>query len=90
MTRKAPFPECQFEQEVIILVLKGQRPSKPHRFDAPGMTPAVWEVAEKCWRQEATERPEVRTVLGYLEDLANSGMYTREAYSHLEREMADP
>ena len=84
-----PFPE-RGHYEVITLVSKGKRPSKPHRFDIPGMTLAVWEVAEKCWRQKARERPEANTVLGYLEDLANSGMYTREAYSHLEGETADP
>src|SRR6266403_1559481 len=60
---------------INILVPKGTRPTKPRHFDAPGMTPAVWKIAQKCWRQKAKERPEVYTVLRSLERLANPGVY---------------
>ena len=71
------------------MVSSGKRPSIPHPFDATGMTPAVWKIAKKCWRQKAKERPEASTVLKYLEDLAKPGMYARGACSHLEREIVD-
>ena len=82
MTGEVPFPK-RGEYEVATMVSNGKRPSKPRRFNATGMTPAVWKIAEKCWRQKAEKRPEVSTVLKYLEDLAKPGMYAREACPHL-------
>ena len=79
-TGKMPFPESP-DPSVNIMVSKGKRPSKPHSFDAPGMTPAVWKIAEKCWHQKAKERPKVNAVLQSLENLGNPGM---NAHSNLE------
>lgn len=75
-TGKKPFPDYT---DPHVLVLKGKRPSIPTRFEAPGMTAMVWKIAKKCWNPKANERPEVNTVLQYLENLADPGMYTREA-----------
>jgi len=71
-TGKMPFPEFT-DHNVVVMIMRGKRPQMPHSFDAPGMTPAVWKVAQKCWHEKAMERPEVNTVLRSLEDLANSG-----------------
>lgn len=46
------------------MVSRGKRPQKPRDFDAPGTSKAVWKVAEKCWHNDASKRPEVREVLG--------------------------
>ena len=78
VTGNMPFPECM-DHNVINLMLKGKRPPKPRRFEAPGMTPAVWRIAEKCWHENAKERPEVNVVLQYLEGLANPGVYAHDA-----------
>ena len=67
-----PFPD-KTDANVTILVFRGERPPKPRRFEAPGITPAVWKVAEKCWREKVKERPEVNTVLQDLENIANTG-----------------
>ena len=61
----------------MIQVSDGIRPEKPQRFEAPGLTPEVWEIAEICWHKEPKERPEVHTVLQRLEDLAGLGTRMR-------------
>ena len=65
---------------VLIAVSKGKRPPKPLRFEAPGMTPAVWRIAERCWHQKATVRPDAKAVLQYLENLANPGMCSQDMF----------
>jgi hypothetical protein len=69
-TGKVPFPEYA-DHSVIVMILKGKRPLKPRPFDAPGMTPEVWRIAQKCWLEEAEERLEVNAV---LKSLSNSGV----------------
>lgn len=59
----------------MIQVSEGRRPEKPKRFDAPGLTPEVWKVAEMCWHQDPKKRPEAHTVLRHLEDITNSGTF---------------
>ena len=73
-----PFPE-HTDPNVKKIISKGKRPQKPRRFEAPGMTPAVWKIAERCWHENAKERPEVNAVLQYLEGLANPGVCVHEA-----------
>ena len=69
-TGMMPFPE-KTDPSVMIMISKGKRPPKSRHFDAPGMTPAVWKIAKKCWHEKARERPEVNVVLQDLENLAN-------------------
>jgi len=81
-TGRMPFPDST-DSTVSIMVSKGKRPSKPARFEAPGITPAVWKIAEKCWHQKARERPEAKAILWRVENLANPGEYTHETFSCL-------
>jgi hypothetical protein len=80
-----PFPE-DTDPNVTIMIAKGKRPPKPRRFDAPGITPAVWKIAKRCWHERANERPEVNAVLQDLENLAKPapGVYIHETCSFLE------
>jgi hypothetical protein len=80
-----PFPEFT-DLTVTVMVSGGKRPPKPRNFDAPGMSPAIWKVAKKCWHQIAQERPEVNIVIKHLENLVNPGLgaYTHETCSYLE------
>ncbi|KAF9646900.1 kinase-like protein [Thelephora ganbajun] len=70
VTGKVPFPDLT-DAHITIGVPKGIRPPKPRPFKAPGMTPVVWKIAKKCWREKAEERLEVKDVLQYLENPPN-------------------
>ena len=77
------------DPDVYRMMSKGIGPPPPRRFDAPGMTLAVWKIAKKCWHQKAERRPEVTTVLQSLESIANPGVCAREAPPCLEWEVTD-
>ena len=75
VTRSTPFPKLT-NFNVMIQVSDGLRPEKPRHFEAPGLTPEVWEIAEMCWHEDPKKRPDAHTVLRHLEDLASSGTRT--------------
>ena len=70
-----PFPEFP-DPKVTLMISKGKRPRKPHRFEAEGVTSDVWKVAEKCWHEKPGSRPEMKQVLQNLEKIANPGVRT--------------
>jgi len=72
ITGEAPFLEYS-EATTYLRVLKGKWPAKPRSIVAPGMTPAVWKIANKCWNGEPKERPAADTILCYLEDIVHRG-----------------
>ena len=49
---------------VIKLLVDGQRPERPK---GAWFTDGVWEVLERCWKQEPSERINVKSVLSFLE-----------------------
>ena len=71
MTGKVPFAEYT-DQNVVVMIAKGKRPSRPRSFEAPGITPEVWEIATMCWDENADKRPEAIVVLRLLESLRKS------------------
>jgi serine/threonine protein kinase len=58
-TGRMPYPDYT-DHNVTIAISKGKRPSKPTRFEAPGITSRVWKVARKCWHKRAKERLEAK------------------------------
>ncbi|KAF9789407.1 kinase-like domain-containing protein [Thelephora terrestris] len=75
VTGSVPFPDST-DYNIIHMVTKGKRPPKPPRFDAPGTSKAVWEVAKKCWHGTADKRPEAVQVLQCLNGIKNGGERT--------------
>lgn len=75
-TGKVPFSSEGADHQIVPKILKGRRPSKPARFEAPGMTAAVWKIAEKCWSKEPEERLKANAVLQRLQGLDDTGECT--------------
>ena len=69
------------------MVSKGKRPPKPRPFEAPGLTPAVWKIAKKCWSEKAKDRPEIDAVIQYLGGIATTGMCTHQVHFYLPWEL---
>ena len=53
------------------MIFEGKRPRKPRDFDTLGVSPAVWEIAERCWHEDPDKRPEAKAVLRDLGEIAN-------------------
>ena len=59
------------DRDVTVMVSRGERPSKPRRFEAPGITPEVWSIAERCWHKRAEKRPSSEAVLRNLQQITS-------------------
>jgi len=43
--------------EVMFAVMEGKRPRKPENVEAVGFGGGVWDLVERCWREDRTKRP---------------------------------
>ena len=43
--------------ESMFQVVGGKRPAKPDDVETAGFGRAIWDLVEKCWSQNPTERP---------------------------------
>ena len=58
------------DADFIPLILeRNVRPERPDYEDAPQLSDAVWEVAEKCWMKDPKERPTASTLCDTLSHL---------------------
>ena len=61
-----PFGEDIF-LAVVSKVLNGERPKKPEGEAGRPFTRNVWDILERCWKAEPSERAKAREVLVCLE-----------------------
>ncbi|KAF9642617.1 kinase-like protein [Thelephora ganbajun] len=66
-TGNVPFA-CRQDPTVILMVTRGKRPPKPASAKALGLTPAVWELAKRCWHKKPAKRPDTPEILAHLEN----------------------
>ena len=43
--------------ELIFVVMEGERPMKPDDVETVGFGNGLWDLVEKCWSQDRTQRP---------------------------------
>ena len=48
------------------------RPERPDNEDAPHLSDAVWELAERCWVKNPKERPTAKIVCDRITDLLSA------------------
>jgi serine/threonine protein kinase len=67
-TRKVPYADIRNDNSVAFAALEGHRPSRPNADGCPGDVPsdAVWELLERCWRPNPTDRPTAKEVASAL------------------------
>jgi len=65
-TGKTPFSEKTAYAAVIISITSGQRPERP---DHPEFTNPLWKLTQRCWDQEARNRPKIQDVIKALKEL---------------------
>ncbi|KAF9469363.1 kinase-like domain-containing protein [Collybia nuda] len=64
-TGKNPFPEIIHDFAVMLKVVRGERPSRPH--NAPGLMDEIWSLMEGCWHHDPQHRPTASEIVKNLE-----------------------
>ncbi|KAF9645564.1 kinase-like protein [Thelephora ganbajun] len=62
----APYCEITNEGALINTIMRGDRPQKPKGAEDLGFTKGLWEIIQRCWLADASERPDVKDVLFQL------------------------
>ncbi|EMD36223.1 hypothetical protein CERSUDRAFT_84290 [Gelatoporia subvermispora B] len=63
-----PFHEVKYEGAIYGRILKGMRPKRIMGAAVLGLTDAVWDLINQCWRADSEMRPEISGILVSLED----------------------
>ena len=50
-----------------VLILAGERPSRPMNFDVLGLSEELWALAQQCWDRDPSNRPGITDVLVHFE-----------------------
>ena len=61
--------------EIMLAVLDGMRPARPENAEAIGFGEGVWDLVERCWNEDRTQRPgsgDVRQRLTVAASLSSS------------------
>ena len=49
---------------VVAVIAADERPPRPTH---PQLSDPLWEMIQKCWRREPSERPTIQEVVAFLE-----------------------
>ena len=61
---KVPFHGMQDTVAIANVIAKDERPFRPaHRQ----LSDQLWEMIQRCWRREPSERPTLQEVVAFLE-----------------------
>jgi serine/threonine protein kinase len=66
LSGQAPFATYR-DPEVVYMVLGGEHPKRPRGVEGRPFTDEVWEVLERCWKQQPGDRQNAKGVLMGLE-----------------------
>ena len=58
------------DPNVIVMVTRGERPSKPASAEEFGLTLELWELTKRCWHEKPERRPDAFKVLTRLESMS--------------------
>lgn len=71
-TGKMPFPDS-INVHVIIMISRGERPSRPSGSETLGLTTALWRLTEECWNQNPERRPDIVNILRRFQAIVDTG-----------------
>ena len=52
-------------------IMRGARPKKPYAADSLGFTDGLWRIVERSWMADIEARPDVKSILYYLNHAAS-------------------
>ena len=62
-----PFHDLRNDDLVGAKILAGIRPERPQGVEGVWFTDTVWEILERCWKQQPADRPDVSDALECFE-----------------------
>jgi hypothetical protein len=72
-----------------LVAIKGHRPERPDRDEAPQMTDDVWCLAERCWTPTAFSRPSIDDICDIITPFVKiSDNHASNIHERLERDDA--
>ena len=68
MTGERPYVHIKRNAEVVVRMLKGERPRRPEGsiYTERGLDDSLWHLLQRCWRAEPAERPSIQEALDAL------------------------
>jgi hypothetical protein len=64
LTGERPYKYISTDMQVINQLMQGYKPKRPLK---PTLNSGIWELMERCWKTEVTERPSMALVLSRME-----------------------
>ena len=61
---RLPFHDSKDTAVVITVITSDERPPRPTH---PELSDKLWELIEKCWRRDPSQRPAIQEVVKFLE-----------------------
>jgi hypothetical protein len=66
-TLKPPYSHLRSYVEVIVRVMRGERPTKPVDCENIGFTDDLWDLMQQGWAKEPESRPSLSAFIEVLE-----------------------
>lgn len=62
-TERMPFSHIRNDLRVVLAVLAGDRPRRPH---CPQINDDMWEILQSCWEFDPSQRPSMASLLRFF------------------------
>ena len=80
LSGRSPFDGCR-TGTVVLKVLDGERPARPHGVEGAMFTDILWGLLERCWKPHPHDRPSVGDVLAHLEGVSRPSGDSNDRHS---------
>ena len=75
-TGRYPFHESRLDAQVTNKVLSGKRPPRLESAKSLGLSDEVWQIMERCWKEDRRKRPRISSA---LQDLKRAFYFTDQS-----------
>ncbi|KAJ7575874.1 hypothetical protein C8J56DRAFT_1171771 [Mycena floridula] len=65
-TKLPPFHLYTHDAMILIDLIAGKGPERPTQEEAPSLTDDVWQLIQRCWTHQTSDRPQAREVVEEL------------------------
>lgn len=70
LTGLRPFHHLYVDKQILLAIIRGERPEKPLDAESLGLSDALWGLLQSCWSESSSARPTAQRLLCYLSSAA--------------------